>query len=64
VHWNFSPNAEIEIRIRYVEIPLLARADFGAPQSTTRLFVVGGTAPAFKLSSGLTSASSAGAAWS
>ena len=50
VHWNFSPEAKIEIRIRYVEIPLLARVDFGAPQSTTRVFVVGGAAPAFKLS--------------
>ncbi len=49
-HWNFSPGVSIEIRIRYIEIPLLVRADFGAPASTTRVFVVGGAAPAFKLS--------------
>lgn len=40
----------IDIRVRYLEIPLLARAGFGAPGSTTRVFVVGGAAPAFKLS--------------
>jgi outer membrane protein with beta-barrel domain len=50
VHWNFSPNVKIEIRIRYVEIPLLTRADFSAATATTRLYVVGGVAPAFKLS--------------
>jgi hypothetical protein len=50
VHWNFSPDVSIEIRIRYFEIPLLARADFGAPDSTRRVFVVGGAAPAFRLS--------------
>jgi hypothetical protein len=49
-HWNFSPDLSIEIRVRYLEIPLLARADFGAPTSTTRVFVIGGAAPAFKLS--------------
>jgi hypothetical protein len=49
-HWNFSPDLSIEIRVRYLEIPLLARADFGAPTSTTRIFVIGGAAPAFKLS--------------
>jgi len=48
-HWNFDPGFSIEIRIRYIEIPLLARADFGAPAATTRVFVVGGAAPAFKL---------------
>ena len=40
----------VDVRVRYVEIPLLARADFGASGSTTRIFVVGGGAPAFKLS--------------
>ena len=49
-HWDFSPDVTIEIRVRYVEIPLLARADVGAPASTTRVFVIGGVAPAFKLS--------------
>ena len=49
-HWNFSPDVSIEIRIRYIEIPLLARADFGDLASATRVFVTGGAAPAFKLS--------------
>ena len=49
-HWDFSPDVSIEIRIRYLEFPLLARAGFGASSSTTRVFVVGGAAPAFKLS--------------
>ncbi len=49
-HWDFSPDVSIEIRVRYIEIPLLARATFGAPASTTRVFVIGGAAPAFKLS--------------
>jgi len=40
----------IDIRIRYLEIPLLARLDFGAVGSAARVFVVGGAAPAFKLS--------------
>jgi hypothetical protein len=39
----------IDVRVRYVEIPLLARADFAAG-STTRIFVLGGAAPAFRLS--------------
>lgn len=49
-HWNFSPDVSVEIRIRYAEIPLLARADLGAPDSTRRVFLIGGAAPAFKLS--------------
>jgi hypothetical protein len=49
-HWDFSPDVSIEIRIRYVEVPLLARADVGAPASTRRVYVIGGAAPAFKLS--------------
>jgi hypothetical protein len=40
----------LDVRVRYIEIPLLARADFGAPSSTTRVFIVGGAAPAFRLS--------------
>lgn len=43
-------SGSIDVRVRYIEIPLLARADFGASGSTTRVFVVGGAAPAFKLS--------------
>jgi hypothetical protein len=39
-----------ELRLRYLEIPLLARANFGASGSAARVFVVGGAAPAFKLS--------------
>jgi hypothetical protein len=50
VHWNFSPDVSIEIRIRYIEIPLLARADFGSPAAARRVYVVGGGAPAFRLS--------------
>ena len=38
-----------EIRLRYFEIPALARADFGAAGSGARGYVVGGAAPAFKL---------------
>lgn len=49
-HWDFPGFASWEYRVRYFEVPLLARADFGAPASTTRLFAVGGAAPAFKLS--------------
>jgi hypothetical protein len=50
---TFNDNGFIDsadIRLRYVEIPLLARADFGASGSAARVFVVGGAAPAFKLS--------------
>jgi len=40
---------EVAVRLRYLEIPLLARGDFAASGSGTRFFVVGGAAPAFKL---------------
>jgi hypothetical protein len=40
---------EIELRLRYLEIPLLARGDFADTGSTTRFVIVGGVAPAFKL---------------
>ena len=43
------PGGESEIRIRYVEVPVLARGDFGSPGSPTRFFLVGGLAPAFEL---------------
>ena len=43
-------DGSLDIRVRYLEIPLLARADFGAPGSRARVFVVGGAAPAVKLS--------------
>jgi Outer membrane protein beta-barrel domain len=43
-------NGSFDIRLRYIEIPVLARADFGATGSGVRAFVVGGGAPAFKLS--------------
>jgi hypothetical protein len=49
-HWDFPGFASWEYRVRYFEVPLLARAGFGAPASTTRLVAVGGAAPAFKLS--------------
>ena len=38
------------LRLRYVEIPALARIDLGAAGSTARAFVIGGAAPAFRLS--------------
>ena len=40
----------VTIRVRYIEVTLLARVDFSAPGSSTRVFAVGGAAPAFKLS--------------
>jgi hypothetical protein len=40
----------VTIRVRYIEVPLLARVDFSAPGSSARVFAVGGAAPAFKLS--------------
>jgi hypothetical protein len=49
-HWDFPGFASWAYRVRYFEVPLLARADFGAPASTTRMFAVAGAAPAFKLS--------------
>jgi len=47
---GFGVTGSLDVRLRYIEIPLLARADFGASGSATRVFVVGGAAPAFKLS--------------
>jgi hypothetical protein len=46
----FGLDGDVDIRIRYFELPLLVRADFGTARATTRAFVVGGTAPAFRLS--------------
>ena len=42
-------NAEGDIRIRYLEVPLLARLDFGTQTAGARFFAVGGLAPAFKV---------------
>jgi Outer membrane protein beta-barrel domain len=39
-----------EVALRYIEVPLLARAGFGASASAVRGFLVGGAAPAFKVS--------------
>lgn len=39
-----------DIRLRYLEVPVLARADFAARSSGRRFFVAGGVAPAFNLS--------------
>lgn len=39
-----------ELRLRYLEVPVLARVDAGAASTNTRFFVLGGVAPAFKLS--------------
>ena len=52
--WAFGPDIEIKFRVRYFEVPLLARADLGAPDAGTRFFAVGGVAPAFKLSASTT----------
>ena len=46
----FALNNPVDLRVRYAEIPALARIDLGAASSTVRAFVVGGAAPAFKLS--------------
>jgi hypothetical protein len=43
-------DGDADVRIRYIEVPLLARADFGVPDAMMRAFVVGGAAPAFRLS--------------
>lgn len=40
---------ESDVRLRYLEVPVLARGDFGASGAPTRLFVLGGVAPAFEL---------------
>ena len=50
VHWDFPGFASWEYRVRYFEVPLLARVDFGEPASTPRVFAVAGVAPGFKLS--------------
>ncbi|HET7696276.1 MAG TPA: porin family protein [Vicinamibacterales bacterium] len=42
------------VRLRYFEVPLLARADFGRSGSTVHPFVVAGIAPAVKLSARVT----------
>lgn len=57
VRWEFGTFATVKIRVRYLEIPLLARADFGPPASTRRFFAVGGAAPAFRLSARTTAES-------
>ena len=38
-----------DIRIRYFEVPMLARAGVGGTRSASRVYVAGGVAPAFKL---------------
>jgi len=43
-------DTSFDLRIRYVEIPLLVRADLGSVGSAARAFVTGGAAPAFKVS--------------
>lgn len=40
---------EGDLRLRYFEVPVLGRADFGTPGSTANFYVVAGAAPAFKL---------------
>lgn len=43
-------DGDADVRFRYLEVPLLARADMGAANANARFFVVGGLAPAFTLS--------------
>jgi hypothetical protein len=55
VHINtfpFAPNAigSGDVRVRYIEIPVLARGDLRAPNMATGVYVLGGAAPAFRLS--------------
>lgn len=38
-----------DLRIRYLEMPILGRADIGAPASSARFFLVGGAVPALRL---------------
>lgn len=45
---DFSGN----LRIRYIEVPLLARVDFGTSGSSPRFYVLAGAAPAFRLGDG------------
>ncbi len=47
--------AKADMRIRYVEVPLLGRVDFGGAGSGARVFALAGMAPAFKLAAHLTS---------
>lgn len=44
-----GPDSSAELRVRYIEIPVLARVNAGGSGST-RVFLVGGVAPAFMLS--------------
>jgi hypothetical protein len=46
-------DASGDIRIRYLEVPILGRVDVGTPGSSTRFYLVAGAAPAFKLSARL-----------
>jgi hypothetical protein len=49
-HWEFPGFAAWEYRVRYIEVPLLARFDVVDVASRPRLFALVGAAPAFKLS--------------
>ncbi|MEX2270254.1 MAG: porin family protein [Vicinamibacterales bacterium] len=40
------------LRIRYIEVPLLARVDLGTSGSSPRAYVLAGAAPAFRLGDG------------
>ena len=43
------PGGKSEIRLGYLQIPLLARGDFGGAGSSTRFYAGGGLAPSFNL---------------
>ena len=40
---------EGDVRLQYLEVPVLGRADFAASGSSTNFYIVAGAAPAFKL---------------
>lgn len=53
---GISLDAEVEdielegdLRLQYLEVPLLGRADFATPGSSANFYIVAGAAPAFKL---------------
>lgn len=46
-------DVEGDLRLRYLEVPVLGRADFGSAGSSANFYVIGGVAPAFQLNARL-----------
>jgi len=46
---EFGIPIEGNLRLQYLEVPVLGRADFGTPGSSSNFYIVAGAAPAFKL---------------